>query len=244
MKIRLLRRQTEMKNKKRSTGEILRFFPIAVVAVIAILYFVFRDKITADNIIGITPKSEALAVLFMMLLGVVKGLSVFCPFLLLEFISVLIFKDKATAILVNLAVIAASFSSAYVAGRISGAVTVDKLRKRYPKFEDFYSLIKKNSLFAVFAMRVVGVLPMDVVSMYFGASKISYPKYLVMSLLGAAPDLIFETIIGAEIKNYRSPAFWIAVVSRLAFTATTMLVYRLWVKKSKNKTEDTAENDE
>ena len=233
-----------MKNKKRSTGEILRCFPIAVVAVIAILYFVFRDKITADNIIGITPKSEALAVLFMMLIGAVKGLSVFCPFLLLEFISVLIFKDKVTAILVNLAVIAASFSSAYVAGRISGAVTVDKLRKRYPKFEDFYTQIKKNSLFAVFAMRVVGVLPMDVVSMYFGASKISYPKYLVMSLLGAAPDLIFETIIGAEIKNYRSPAFWIAVVSRLAFTAITMLVYRLWVKKSKNKTEDTAENDE
>ena len=189
-------------------------------------------------------KRIMVVLVFMMLIGAVKGLSVFCPFLLLEFISVLIFKDKVTAILVNLAVIAASFSSAYVAGRISGAVTVDKLRKRYPKFEDFYSLIKKNSLFAVFAMRVVGVLPMDVVSMYFGASKISYPKYLVMSLLGAAPDLIFETIIGAEIKNYRSPAFWIAVVSRLAFTATTMLVYRLWVKKSKNKTEDTAENDE
>ena len=231
-----------MKNKKRSTGEILRFFPIAVVAVIAILYFVFRDKITADNIIGITPKSEALAVLFMMLIGAVKGLSVFCPFLLLEFISVLIFKDKVTAILVNLAVIAASFSSAYVAGRISGAVTVDKLRKRYPKFEDFYSLIKKNSLCAVFAMRVVGVLPMDVVSMYFGASKISYPKYLVMSLLGAAPDLILETIIGAEISNYRSKTFWIAIACRMVFTAITLIVYQLWIKKKQDKTEDTPEN--
>lgn len=237
-----MRGQTEMKNKKRSTGEILRFFPIAVVAVIAILYFVFRDKITADNIIGITPKSEALAVLFMMLIGAVKGLSVFCPFLLLEFISVLIFKDKVTAILVNLAVIAASFSSAYVAGRISGAVTVDKLRKRYPKFEDFYSLIKKNSLFAVFAMRVVGVLPMDVVSMYMGASKINYPKFLVASLLGAAPDLIFETIIGAEISNYRSKTFWIAIACRMVFTAITLIVYQLWIKKKQDKTEDTPEN--
>lgn len=231
-----------MKNKKRSIGELLRFFPIAVIVAVAIMYFVFRNKITADNIIGITPENEALAVLFMMLIGAVKGLSVFCPFLLLEFISVLIFKDKVTAILVNLAVIAASFSSAYAAGRISGAVTVDKLRKRYRKFEDFYSLIKKNSLFAVFAMRVVGVLPMDVVSMYFGASKVSYPKYLVMSLLGAAPDLILETIIGAEIKNYRSPAFWIAVSCRLVFTAITLLIYRLWIKK--NRAANAEENNE
>ncbi len=112
---------------------------------------------------------------------------------------------------------------------------VDKLREKYPKFNDFYSLIKRNGTFSVFALRIIGVLPMDVVSMYFGASKISYPKYIVMSLLGAAPDLILETIIGAELKNYRSPVFWIAVACRLAFTAVTLLVYRVWIKKNKTK---------
>ena len=119
---------------------------------------------------------------------------------------------------------------------------VDKLREKYPKFNDFYSLIKRNSLFSVFALRIVGVLPMDVVSMYMGASKICYPKYLVLSLLGAAPDLILETIIGAELRNYRSPAFWIAVVCRLVFTAITVIFYRIWIKK--NKTKNFSENEE
>lgn len=231
-----------MKNKKRPVLEILRCLPLLLIIAFAVLYFVFRDKITADIIKDFAPKSASLAVLFMMLIGAMKGLSVFCPFVLIELIGTLLFKEKVAAILANTAAIAATFSAAYLVGRCSGSVMVDKLRERYPKFNDFYSLIKRNSLFAVFALRIIGVLPMDVVSMYFGASKISYPKYLVLSLLGAAPDLILETIIGAEIRNYRSKTFWIAVACRMAFTAITLLIYRLWIKR--NKAENTAGNGE
>ena len=231
-----------MKNKKQSALDIARCLPLLIIVAFAVLYFVFRDKITADNIKDMVPKTASLAVLFMMLIGAMKGLSVFCPFVLIELIGTLIFKDKVIAILVNTAAIASSFTAAYLVGRCSGSIMVDKLREKYPKFNDFYSLIKRNSLFSVFALRIVGVLPMDVVSMYMGASKICYPKYLVLSLLGAAPDLILETIIGAELRNYRSPAFWIAVVCRLVFAAITVIFYRIWIKK--NKTKNFSENEE
>ncbi len=228
-------RQRKMKNKKQAALDIARCLPLVMIVAFAVIYFVFRDDITADAIKDFAPENESLAVLFMMLIGAAKGISVFCPFILIELIGALIFKDKVVAILVNTAAIAATFTSAYLVGRCSGSVMVDKLREKYPKFNDFYSLIKRNGTFSVFALRIIGVLPMDVVSMYFGASKISYPKYIVMSLLGAAPDLILETIIGAELKNYRSPVFWIAVACRLAFTAVTLLVYRVWIKKNKTK---------
>ncbi len=222
-----------MKDKKQVALDIARCLPLLMIVAFAVIYFVFKDDIKPEAIKAFVPENASLAVLFMMLIGAAKGLSVFCPFILIELIGALVFKDKVIAILANTAAIAASFSAAYLVGRCSGSVMVDKLREKYPKFNDFYSLIKRNSMFSVFALRIIGVLPMDVVSMYFGALKISYPKYLVMSLLGAAPDLILETIIGAELKNYRSPTFWIAVLCRLAFTAVTVLVYRVWVKKNK-----------
>lgn len=231
-----------MKNKKQSALDIARCLPLLIIVAFAVLYFVFRDKITADNIKDMVPKTASLAVLFMMLIGAMKGLSVFCPFVLIELIGTLIFKDKVAAILANAAAIAATFSAAYLVGRCSGSIMVDKLREKYPKFNDFYSLIKRNSIFSVFALRIIGVLAMDVVSMYMGASKINFPKFLVASLLGAAPDLILETIIGAEISNYRSKTFWIAIACRMVFTAITLIVYRLWIKR--NKAENTAGNDE
>ena len=224
-----------MKNKKSTALEIVRCLPLLIIIAFAILYFIFRDRITADIIKDLAPKTMAPAVLFMMILGAAKGLSVFCPFVLIELIGTLIFKDKVAAILANAAAIAATFSAAYLVGRCSG-------REKYPKFNDFYSLIKRNSIFSVFALRIIGILPMDVVSMYMGASKINYPKFLVASLLGAAPDLILETIIGAEISNYRSKTFWIAIACRMVFTAITLIVYRLWIKKKQDKTEDTPEN--
>lgn len=222
-----------MKDKKQVALDIARCLPLLMIVAFAVIYFVFKDDIKPEAIKDFVPENASLAVLFMMLIGAAKGISVFCPFILIELIGALVFKDKVVAILANTAAIAASFSAAYLVGRCSGSVMVDKLCEKYPKFNDFYSLIKRNSMFSVFALRIIGVLPMDVVSMYMGASKICYPKYLVLSLLGAAPDLILETIIGAEIRNYRSKTFWIAVVCRLVFTAITVIVYRVWIKKNK-----------
>ena len=106
-----------MKNKKQSALDIARCLPLLIIVAFAVLYFVFRDKITADNIKDMVPKTASLAVLFMMLIGAMKGLSVFCPFVLIELIGTLIFKDKVIAILVNTAAIASSFTAAYLVGR-------------------------------------------------------------------------------------------------------------------------------
>ena len=102
----------------------------------------FHDKhpLSTECARFLNPKTVAPAVLFMMILGAAKGLSVFCPFVLIELIGTLIFKDKVAAILANAAAIAATFSAAYLVGRCSGSIMVDKLREKYPKFNDFYSL--------------------------------------------------------------------------------------------------------
>ena len=47
-----------MKNKKQSALDIARCLPLLIIVAFAVLYFVFRDKITADNIKDMVPKTK------------------------------------------------------------------------------------------------------------------------------------------------------------------------------------------
>ena len=57
-----------MKNKKSTALEIVRCLPLLIIIAFAVLYFIFRDRITADIIKDLAPKTVAPAVLFMMIL--------------------------------------------------------------------------------------------------------------------------------------------------------------------------------
>lgn len=227
-----------MKNIKEKVVVILRYLPLLMTLAAIIVYILNRDSLTAESISGVAPENAALAVLFILFIAALKSVSVFFPFFIVEVISTLLF-PKGIAIIINIAAICVSFLTAYAVGRLSGSGMIEKLRKKYEKFNDFQGMIEKNKVFAVFALRIIGILPMDTVSMYLGAMKTDVLVYLAASLAGGMPDLILETIIGDGIKNPGSTSFFVAIAIRLSLSLLSLYIYRRYVTKKQVKKSET-----
>ena len=116
--------------------------------------------------------------------------------------------------------------------RCAGAGLVDKLQKRYPKIARLNELQQGSELFFAFFLRVVGVLPGDVVSMVLGATGMTYWKYVLGSLLGMLPGMVSATIAGASVSDPTSPVF-------LATAAVTVLLsagsFLFWRRRERNR---------
>ena len=83
-----------------------------------------------------------------------------------------------------------------------------------------------------FIARAIGILPCDVVSMYFGSTRLYYPAYIAGAVLGFMPDLICTTILGQQIEDVHSPAFWITLAINILACVGSYFFYR-WYKKKK-----------
>ena len=121
----------------------------------------------------------------------------------------------------------------YLLGRASELGFSERLMTRYPKLQDLRKLREENSFFLSFLFRAVGILPCDVVSMYFGSIKMSYLPYISGAVLGFTPHLICATVMGQQVEDYHQPAFWIAVAIYAAVSLSAILFYR-WYRKKKN----------
>lgn len=137
------------------------------------------------------------------------------------------------ALLINLLGLAACGTVPYLFGRLLGSAGLDRLREKYPKLTLLETLRRKSGFQFAVLSRAVGLLPGDVVSLYFGCVKLPYSAYLAGSLLGLAPGMIAATVMGGQITNPGSPGFWVSAVSGLAVAVISFLACRNAIKKER-----------
>ena len=212
----------------------LKFLPLFVFAAAIVLYVVGVRNISPEELAKYIPQNTFVAALIIILAGSIKGGTVFFPFIFIELVSSLIF-PPVPAIIINILALSGAFSVSYLIGRFAGATAVNKLCAKFKRFDDFRKIIDRNRAISVTVSGLVGILPMDVVGMYFGATKVQYFKYLFFSLLGGMPDLILETLIGQEIKNVHSVWFYIFLAARLGTSIASVLIYRVIKKRRAQK---------
>lgn len=214
--------------------KIIRYLPIILCVILIVTYFIFGRDISVETIINAAPENAIFAALFVIILYAGKSLSIFFPIMVLYAASGFLFPLWA-ALLVNLLGIATELTVAYGTGRASGVELAQELYKKYPKVKQLIEHLEKKGLFMPFFLRVIFCLPMDIVSMCFGAIKLPFATYIVGSLLGAIPSMISITLIGDNITNPSSPMFWIGIILTVVFTAISLLTYFIWQKCNKNK---------
>ena len=120
----------------------------------------------------------------------------------------------------------------YFLGRASELDFSEKLLLRYPKLHELRKLRENSSLFLSVLARAIGILPCDVVSMYFGSTRLPYLPYISGAVLGFMPDLICATLLGQQIEDIHSPAFRLTVMINIICCLCSYLLYR-WYKKKK-----------
>lgn len=200
-----------MKNKKK----LIPFIAIALMCIV----FIFIDKITGEplsvyTIIKYTPKDPILAAIVILFLYALKSLTVVFPLAILYLASGIIFPTWI-AILINILGLSITFTIPYWIGRYFGDEAIEEIYNRLPKVKEVTKYQNSNAFFACFITRIVGFLPGDIVSIYFGACNTNFPVYLIGGISGCLLSIITTTIIGETLNNPFTKEFLVVLLIRI-----------------------------
>lgn len=217
-----------MKNKKK-------LIPIAAIVLMGIVFTVIVKKssepLSVNTILMYTPENVMLAAGIVLLLFALKSLTVVFPLSILYLASGILF-HPVIAVLISTAGLAITITIPYWIGRYSGKQIVQEICQKYPKAEMVAKYQETNTFFACFITRIVGFLPGDIVSIYFGACDTAYLIYLAAGVLGSSLSIITTTLLGEKISDPFSVEFMVVLVCRILVSVGAVVInYRLNQKK-------------
>lgn len=217
-------------------GKIIRIIPAVVsVVVIVFAFFLFRNT-TFEDIVNFTPKNVFLSVAVMLALYAVKSISVVIP-LTVFFVAGGVMYGMAGGIFVSILGLSVSFTLPYLIGRFSGAYLVGILEEKYPKIKKITEISNNNNFFVAYITRAVVFVPGDVVSTIHGATKMKYVPYLLGSILGVVPEMVFQVMIGHYIGEPVSAKMIISLVVMIVVSAVFSFIINRCIN-SKKKSEE------
>ncbi len=191
-----------------------------------------RDELTLENILNFTPENPLIAVLVMLGLFLLKCITFVIYGNLLYAASGVLFPLPA-AILLNIVGSAIMASVPFFMGRKAGTGFLDTLTEKHPKLYLLKDIPQKNEVSSSVIIRLLGLLPGDLVSMYFGASGVRYSRYLTGTLIGLFPSIVIFSVMGMSAGDITSPAFWISAAAEILLILISFMVLMILRKKSK-----------
>lgn len=213
---------------------------VAFWLVLILLCLMYRDEITVERIVAFTPENTLVAALVMLCLFALKSISIFIYSGLLYAASGILF-PLPLAILVNILGSVIMATIPFVIGQRSGTALVTKLIEKHPKLKLMKEIPNQNDFFVSFFVRIIGILPSDIVGMYLGAADIGYRRYIVGTILGMLPATVTFCIMGMQIQDVTSPAFLISLGFELCLMVVSTTAYAIWMKKVKRKNRESTD---
>ena len=208
-----------------------KLIPIAAIVVMGIIFTVTVKKsgqpLSVNTILRYTPENTILAAVILLAFFALKSLTVVFPLSILYFASGILFHSVAAA-LISTAGLAITITIPYWIGKYSGKQAVQEICQKYPKAEMVARYQETNTFFACFITRIVGFLPCDIVSIYFGACDTAYLIYLAAGVSGSLLSIITTTLLGEKISDPFSVEFIIVLLCRILVSAGAVAInYRL-----------------
>ena len=198
---------------------------------LAVLFWMFlvlicwsrREHLTMEGILNFTPESPVTAVLVMLGLFLLKSITFVIYGNILYAASGILFSLPA-AVFLNIAGSAIMASVPYFMGRKAGAVFLNTLTLKHPKLSVLKDIPQKHPLSSSVMIRLLGILPGDLVSMYFGAGGASYWRYLTGTLIGLFPSIMIFSVMGMSAGDITSPAFRISAAAEIILVLTSFII--------------------
>ena len=221
-----------IKNKKNLSERLLPFAVVLILALsVGVSIYMKKRNLGLERLIGIEGGGMVMAIFIALLLFAIKGVVMFIPLSGLYLAVGAVMNDEIIALLVNLAGIVICLSIAYFNGTKITMERAEEIYRKFPKIKMLDDFESENSLLFSFLIRIFGIVPCDVVSMYCGIKKIPYKEYLLGSVAGMIPGLILTGIIGANITNPLSVPFLGSCALQLAGTLGSLYIYKKKIKR-------------
>ncbi len=209
---------------KRFGRLFLRALPLLGLSCAALWLWRSGRDLSVDTILSYTPRLPLLAALFLLLLYGLKSISLMLPILLLDTVCGVLF-PLPLAVLIAVLGTAVTLTVPYLIGRGSGPDMTAKLQQKHPRLRELREMRSRNELFLSFLIRIVGILPCDVVSLYLGNTRMPFVKYLLGGVLGFLPDILTAAVVGMKAGDRSSPWFWGAIAVNLLVAGGSTFFY-------------------
>lgn len=181
----------------------------------------WRAGLNLENAAAWTAGRSWAAVLILLGLYVLKGLTAALPSTALAAAAGLVLPFPL-ALGTNLCGTAAAQAGPYLAGRRrEGALA--ELAARYPRLAALKTGPAKGR--EVFLLRLAGVLPTELVSLWLGAAGTPWRAYFAGGLLGSLPRVLPATVLGAALWSRDGTRFWASCVFGWALTGAALLAW-------------------
>ena len=100
------------------------------------------------------------------------------------------------AVLVNLTGIFLEVTVTYILGRFLGRDAVERLLSKSEKGKKLLEKAPENKSAVILTIRAIPAFPIDFISLFYGASGVSYPRYALLSVAGISWRVILFTLLG------------------------------------------------
>ena len=160
----------------------------------------------------------------------IKGIVMFIPIQLLYLTAGALF-GLWWGTVINTAGVAVCLTASWCVGRFFHTDRLSRFMQKYPALAAVDSFGAKNSFFFSYIIRIIGVIPCDVVSLYCGVKGISYLPYITGSLLGMLPGIVLTGMLGANIRTPGSPQFVISLLFHIFTLILSRFLYNKIIRK-------------
>ncbi len=113
--------------------------------------------------------------------------------------------------------------------RYYGSWLRDKLEGE--KFLNIDTAVKKNGFLIIFLLRLIPLVPFDIISYSAGFSSIRYKDFFIASFVGIIPGVLVYANIGAKSLAFGSSEFYISIALLLALIVISMMFKKSLKKK-------------
>ena len=190
--------------------------------------------VDVNTIIGLLPQDNSAAMFILLIMFEIKSLTMVFPLSWLFFASGILF-SPVKAICVSLSGQLIALTIPYIIGRKCGSERMERYRKKYPKLNRLMEYQEQNTVFLCFIMRIIALIPGDVLSLYFGSCMVPYYIYAPLSLAGCIPIAVCYTLLGDEVSNPKSAAFIGLIACRLILCVISICISIFMEKKQKSE---------
>lgn len=224
--------------KRRDT--ILKYLPLLAIAGFLLLFGATLRSVSFEDILSFVPQNQLLAAVTLLALYALKSISIVFPLMALYISAGAIF-PWWMAILINCAGLFVSITIPYYIGRFSGREAVERLIRKRPGAHKLWQYSTENTVFFAYLLRIINILPGDLVSMAMGASNIRYRDYAIGSMLGLLPTMIPAVFVGGNLEDPLSARFVIPFFLIVAISLISSIFYNRYEKRQRQKPKDLTE---
>jgi len=205
-----------------------------------IILFILRDQILGLDVERIIVERDNINKAIMIIWGIflLKSLVFIIPVKFIYIASGMVL-PLYLAIGVNLVGVALAMTLTYVLGYFLGRDFVEKLTSRFPLIKKVIDFNTDKEEAIAFFLRLIPV-NLESVSLTLGASGNRFGRYLLASLLGLLPKLLFFTMIGEALVRPLTPGLIIGILAIvISWLLTLVLVRKKFLFEEKEDEEKT-----